>query len=390
MIFRMGMVCLLMINVCASLPRAYSLETSFTEAYPRLYRARDLGIHIGQYPTGPFNALTDVAGVKVGSHTIIQGESIRTGVTVILPHERNLFKEKVPAAVVVGNGFGKLVGISQVDELGELETPIVLTNTLSVFRAADGVLDFMLRLPGNEGVRSVNPVVAECNDGWLNDIRARAVQAKDVFAAIKNARSGPLDEGSVGAGTGMMALGWKGGIGTSSRRIESDGKPWTLGVLVLANYGGALRVDGVPISPQDCTFNHAIDDTQRPGSVIIVLATDAPLNASALRRIAHRSFAGISRTGSSLSHGSGDYAIAFSTRVLGSSEPFVWLNGETLNPFFKAAAEATEEAVYNALFRARTVRGHGGHEGKALPYELVLQCGTKAGKNWRFPVNKGS
>ena len=357
----------------------------------RPFRARDLGIILGNQPPGRWNAITDVPGVRVGHRTLIRGRRIRTGVTVILPHSGNLFREKVPAAAVVGNGFGKFVGFTQIEELGEIETPIVLTNTLSVFRAADGLLDFMLAFPGNERVRSINPVVAECNDGWLNDIRARAVTSRDVLEALKTARSGPVPEGSVGAGTGMMALGWKGGVGTASRVVAWSRRTWTLGVLVLANFGGALRIDGVAVPPAAGDPRRKLSSPVPGGSVIIVVATDAPMDSQALRRLARRTFAGIARAGSTLSHGSGDYAVAFSTHPamrhpgppVGAVRP---LAGRELNPFFAAAIEATEEAVVNALLRARTVLGRDGHIGVALPYTLVLSLGEKAGKRWALPA----
>jgi len=278
-------------------------------------------------------------------------------VTVIRPHPGNLFREKVPAAIAVGNGFGKLLGLSQVEELGELETPIVLTNTLSIFTAADALVDYMLSRPGNEDVRSINPVVAECNDGWLNDIRKRAVRKEHVWAALEQSRSGPVEEGAVGAGTGMMALGWKGGIGTASRRLPEKQGGWTVGVLVLANYGGFLTVDGVPVNRSWGLSSGLETRTPPGGSAIVVIATDAPLLPRELRRLAQRAFLGLARTGSFMQHGSGDYAIAFSThpavrrragteRTL-TSVPFVL--HEALNPLFLAVVEATEEAVYNAL-----------------------------------------
>ena len=364
------------------------------DGFQRPYRARDLGIIVGKLPPGPLNAMTDVRPIRVGHVTIVQGENIRTGVTVILPHPGNLFREKVPGAVVVGNGFGKLIGSTQVNELGEIESPIVLTNTLSVFNAARGVLDFMLNRPGNEHVRSFNPLVAECNDGWLNDIRARVVTPQHVLRAIKRARTGPIAEGAVGAGTGMRALGWKGGIGTASRQIRLDGHTWTLGILVLANFGGTLHINGLPIPP-DTT---AVSPGKHRGSAIVVIATDAPINAFGLRRLARRTFLGLARTGSVMHHGSGDYAIAFSVHpglritynrnVRPLSQRPIPLRDADLNPFFAAVVEATQEAVYNALLRADTVRGWQGHIAHAVPYETIVRIGRLHGMPWQIPKPK--
>jgi D-aminopeptidase len=321
-------------------------------------RARDLGITIGAMPTGPLNAITDVAGVRVGHATLIRGENIRTGVTAILPHGGNLFQEKVPAAVFVGNGFGKIIGTTQIEELGEIETPILLTSTLNVPRVADALLDYMLALPGNEQVRSINTVVAETNDGALNDIRSRPVGRDDVFQAIKSASNGPVEEGSVGAGTGTIAFGFKGGIGTSSRRAGS----YTVGVLVQTNFGGSLMIAGAPVGRE---LNAAGGGGAPHGSCVMVIATDAPLDARNLKRIAARAIMGFARTGASGSNGSGDYAIAFST-----SRGVAPLANDAMSPLFLATIEATEEAIINSLLRATTVTGSG-HTAEALPIEAT-------------------
>ncbi|GIU79584.1 MAG: D-aminopeptidase [Bryobacteraceae bacterium] len=298
--------------------------------------------------------------MRVGHATLIQGESVRTGVTAVLPHGGSLFRDKVPCAVFVFNGFGKLMGSTQVDELGEIETPILLTSTLNVPRVADALLDYMLSLPGNEQVRSINPLVAETNDGWLNDIRGRHVGRREVFAAIREAREGPVEEGAVGAGTGTVAFGWKGGIGTSSRRAGE----WTVGVLVQTNYGGDLHILGVPVG----RLLRASGTESKDGSVIVVIATDAPVDARNLKRMAARSALGLGRTGAAGSNGSGDYAIAFST----ARRQERLLPNDAMSPLFEAVIEATEEAVYNSLFRARTMEGNG-RRVEALPVQRVLE-----------------
>lgn len=323
-------------------------------------RARQAGIQPGRFSTGPWNAITDVAGVRVGHTTLIRGTNVRTGVTAVLPHAGNLFREKMPGAVAVFNGFGKLMGATQIEELGEIETPILLTSTLNVPRVADALLDYMLALPGNENVRSINPVVAETNDGLLNDIRGRHVGREEVFAAIRNAREGPVEEGCVGAGTGTVAFGWKGGIGTSSRRAG----PWTVGVLVQTNYGGDLMILGVPVG----RLLRAGQEPSRDGSVIVVIATDAPADARNLKRLAARAALGLGRTGAAGSNGSGDYAIAFST----ARKPAELLSNEAMSPLFEAVIEATEEAVYNSLFRATAIEGSG-RRVEALPVDRVLE-----------------
>jgi len=324
-------------------------------ARPRL---RDLGATIGTLPTGTLNAITDVEGVRVGHATVIRGDNVRTGVTAIVPHGGNLFQEKVPAAIFVGNGFGKITGTTQVEELGEIETPILLTSTLNVPRVADALIDFMLALPGNENVRSINTVVAETNDGTLNDIRSRPVGRDDVFAALKNASTGPVEEGSVGAGTGTIAFGYKGGIGTSSRRVRG----YTIGVLAQTNFGGSLTIAGVPVGEE---LRGAAKSG--PGSCVMVIATDAPVDARNLKRIAARAIMGMARTGASGSNGSGDYAIAFSTA---RGKPL--LSNDAMSPLFAAAIEATEEAIINSLLKATTVTGNG-HTAEALPIDATRE-----------------
>jgi D-aminopeptidase len=330
-------------------------------------RARDLGLIIGVYPPGPLNAITDVAGVRVGHTTIARGDSINTGVTAILPHGGNPFREKVPAAIVVGNGFGKLAGSTQVNELGELESPIVLTCTLCVPRAADAVLTWLLALPGNEDVRSANPVVGETNDGFLNNIRLRPITEGDVLNAIKNASEGPAQEGAVGAGRGTVAFGWKGGIGTSSRKLPAAQGGWTVGVLVQTNFGGTLTMGGVPLGRE------LREGGSGDGSIIMVVATDAPLDHLRLERLARRALAGLARTGSSFSNGSGDYVIAFSTyRPLPPpTAPNAVVPNDGMSPLFQAAIESTEEAIYNSLLRAETVRGYRGVV-RALPIDSTI------------------
>jgi D-aminopeptidase len=323
-------------------------------------RARDIGLTIGVLPPGPLNAITDVAGVAVGHATVIRGADVRTGVTAVLPHSGNLFRDKVPGAVFVGNAFGKLAGSTQVNELGEIETPILLTSTLNVPRVADALIDYMLALPGNEGVTSINPLVAETNDGRLNDIRGRHAGRDEVFAAIRNAHGGPVEEGSVGAGTGTVAFGFKGGIGTSSRRAGG----YTVGVLVQSNFGGDLMIAGVPVGRE------LARDPKDPGngSIIIVIATDAPVDAWNLHRMAARAMFGLARTGSSGANGSGDYAIAFTTA---RAQPATVAN-DAMSPLFLAVIEATEEAIDNSLFRATTMTARG-HTVQALPIDRAVE-----------------
>lgn len=352
-------------------------------------RARELGLKVGILPTGTLNAITDVAGVLVGHKTIIQGENVRTGVTAVVPHGGNLFREKVPGAIRVGNGFGKLMGSTQVEELGEIETPILLTSTLSVPRVADFLLDYMLALPGNEEVRSINPVVAETNDGWvLNDIRARSISRDDVFSAIKNARGGVVEEGCVGAGTGTIAFDFKGGIGSSSRKLPANLGGHTVGVLVQSNFGGVLTINGAPVGRElgryylkkeleNPTANVSKTKGVADGSIIIVIATDAPVDARNLKRMGERAMLGLARTGGTGSNGSGDYAIAFSTAadlriVAGKESAQKLVANDAMSPIFLAVIEATEEAIYNSLFRATTMTGCG-QTIEALPLEPTLQ-----------------
>lgn len=323
-------------------------------------RAPDLGIPAGSLPRGPLDAITDVAGVRVGHATLIQGDTVRTGVTIILPHSGNLFREKVPGAVYVGNGFGKLAGSTQVDELGEIETPIALTSTLNVPRVADALLDYMLALPGNERVGSINPVVAETNDGYLNDIRGRHVGRAEVMAAIESAHAGAVEEGAVGAGTGTMAFGYKGGIGTASRKAGG----YTVGVLAQTNFGGSLTIAGAPVGRE---LRSGAPNSGN-GSCVMVVATDAPVDARNLRRMAARTMFGLARTGSSGANGSGDYGIAFSTQ----RNPAKLVSNDDMSPLFLATIEATEEAIYNSLLQAVTTTANG-RTVEALPIERTLE-----------------
>jgi len=349
-------------------------------------RAREIGVVVGILTPGEWNAITDVGGVRVGHSTIVEGDSVRTGVTAILPHGGSVFHDRVPAAVVVGNGFGKLLGVTQVRELGELETPILLTCTLCVWRAADAMVGWLLDRPGMEGVRSINPVVGETNDGRLNAIRSRPVRTEHVVRALEGAGTGPVAEGSVGAGTGTVAFGWKGGIGTSSRVLPERLGGWTVGVLVQTNFGGVLTINGAPVGRElgQYAFRESLesgsgDRDGGDGSIMVVVATDAPLSPRALERLAARALAGLARTGSILSNGSGDYVIAFSTaetarrhgdEVIRRVEE---VPADRLSPLFQAVAEATEESIYNALFRATGARTAGGEVVEALPIEATLE-----------------
>jgi len=345
-------------------------------------RARDFGIKPGIMVPGRMNAITDVEGVSVGHKTLIRGDSIRTGVTVIRPHGGNLFMEKVPAAVSVGNGFGKALGFTQVRELGNLETPVALTNTLSVFTVANGLVDHILSLSGNESLRSVNPVAGETNDGWLNDIRGRYVEERHVLEAISTASRGQVEEGNVGAGTGTTCLGYKGGIGTSSRKLSGAQGGYTVGVLVQTNFGGLLTIQGVPVG-EELKKQQLTQDTppKEDGSCMIVIACNAPLSARNLERLAKRSFLALGRVGSYMSNGSGDYAIAFSTHP-GCRIPYnpdkavetaLDLSNESMSPLFLAVVEATEEAIYNSLFMAEDMSGQKGRVENALPLQPVLE-----------------
>ena len=349
-------------------------------------RARDLGVKPGVFPTGTLNAITDVAGVRVGQATVVEGANVRTGVTAILPHGGNIFTDRVPAALHVGNGFGKITGVTQLRELGELETPILLTCTLCVWKAADAMVEWLLERPDMANVRSINPLVAETNDGTLNDIRLRPIKAEHVRAALTSASSGPVAEGSVGAGTGTVAFGWKGGIGTSSRVLPKSLGGWTVGVLVQTNFGGILQVLGAPVGKElgQYAFKR---ETESPGdrgdgSCVIVVATDAPLSDRNLERLASRAIMGLARTGSSASNGSGDYALAFSTNDkvrraanatrLATEE----LANEQMSGLFEGVVEATEEAIYNSLFQATTTTSNG-RTIEAIPLDKVRVVLTK-------------
>lgn len=352
-------------------------------------RAREAGVVIGTLPTGPRNAITDVAGVGVGHATLNEGTRLHTGVTAILPHAGNLYRQRVPAAIVVGNGYGKLAGITQVQELGELETPILLTGTLSTWKVADATVDWLLRQPGMEQVRSINPVVGETNDGYLSDIRARPVTPALVERALASPSYADVEEGDVGAGAGTVAFGWKGGIGTSSRHLSAADGGYTVGVLVQSNFGGELTIAGVPVwkaLPDPAAYARSLavpPPSTGDGSIMMVVATDAPLDAAQLQRLAKRALVGLARTGSVMSNGSGDYVIAFSTAKENRRDPEVAVQparsvaGEAMSPLFQAAAEATEEAIVNSLFRAHTVQGHRG-TAAALPLEPVLEAVRRA------------
>jgi D-aminopeptidase len=349
-------------------------------------RAREAGVIVGVLKTGQLNGITDVAGVAVGHTTLIRGDNVRTGVTAILPHGGNLFREKVPGAVFIGNAFGKLAGSTQVNELGEIETPIMLTSTLNVPRVADATIDYMLALPGNEEVQSINPLVGETNDGYLNDIRGRYVGRDEVSAAIKSARGDAVEEGAVGGGTGTVAFGFKGGIGTSSRKLPASLGGYTVGVLVQTNFGGILTINGAPVGRELGKYYLKDElsslDNNADGSIMIVIATDAPLDHRNLQRLAARSMMGLARTGAAGSNGSGDYAISFSTapevRIKNSANPrnqrlsVTLLSNEAMSPLFLAVIEATEEAIYNSLFRATTITGRG-HTVEALPIARTLE-----------------
>jgi len=373
------------VAVAASLLLASSVSAQSANSNTRP-RASDLGLKVGILPTGSLNAITDVAGVEVGHTTIISGDNVRTGVTAVLPHSGNLYRDKVPGAIFVGNGFGKLTGSTPVNEMGEIETPIVLTNTASVPRVADAVMTYILTLPGNENVLSVNPVIGETNDGYLNDIRGRHITPDDVFAAIKKAKTGPVEEGNVGAGTGTVAFGWKGGIGTSSRKLPQNFGGYTVGVLVQTNFGGVLSIAGAPVGQELGRYylHNELQEGSRKdkadGSCMIVIATDAPIDPRNLRRFAARAWLGMARIGSAASNGSGDYAIAFSTapqlRNHTSEKPPTrhaeLLTNDAISPLFLAVIEATEEAIYNSIFRATTMSGNG-HTVEGLPIDKTIE-----------------
>ena len=354
--------------------------TTVLTTFAQQQRARGHGIEIGVLQPGEYNAITDVKGVKVGHTTLHIGDSIRTGVTAILPHAGNIFQEKVPAAIYIGNGFGKLAGYSQVKELGNIETPIILTNTLSVPTASEALITYTLGLAGNEQVRSVNPVVGETNDGYLNDIRGRHVKQQHIIEAVKNAKTGPVAEGNIGAGTGTVCFGYKGGMGTASRVVPQRFGGYTVGVLVQTNFGGVLEINGVPIAKElksyPKSFRYDVD-----GSCMIVIMTDAPLDARNLERMAKRAMLGLAKTGGIASNGSGDYVIAVSTaeqnRIPYTNNSLVakteTLRNDVISPLFLATIEATEEAIINSLFAAKTTLGRDGHRIEALPKEQVLK-----------------
>ena len=357
------------------------ISLTFTSMLMAQERPRDLGIEIGVMFPGPHNAITDVPGVAVGHTTLVRGADIRTGITAILPHTGNIFQQKVPAAIYIGNGFGKLMGFSQVEELGNIETPIVLTNTLSVPTAAEALIDYTLTQPENADVRSVNPVVGETNDGRLNDIRGRHVEEKHVLQAIDRARGGAVEEGNVGAGTGTVCFGFKGGIGTASRKLPASLGGYTLGVIVQSNFGGVLRIDGFPAGEKlgDYYFRRQLENGG-DGSCMIVIATDAPLDARNLKRLAKRGMLGLARTGGIASNGSGDYVIAFSSaealripyQTQDRTRPGEVLRNEHMSPLFMAAIEATEEAIINSLFAAEDMESNGSRI-EALPVKEILK-----------------
>jgi D-aminopeptidase len=362
----------------------FTIQMSYSQ-----HRPRTMGIQIGVLSPGPLNAITDVKGVKVGHETIVKGKDIRTGVTAILPHDGNIFQDKVPAAIYIGNGFGKLAGYSQVAELGNLETPIILTNTLNVPIAADAVIDYVLGLKGNENVRSVNPVIGETNDGRLNDIRGRHVKKKDVIQAIKKAKSGAVEEGNTGAGTGTICFGWKGGIGTASRKLPESAGGYTVGVLIQSNFGGVLQIDGVPIGEEldQYYMKGRLTEDNPDGSIMVVVATDAPLEARNLKRLAKRAMLGIAKAGGIASNGSGDYVIAFSThedlrvpyRAPGPVQNKPALHNDYMSPLFMATIEATEEAIINSLFAADAASGNG-YTIEELPVDKVIELMKKYGR----------
>src|SRR6266536_465346 len=380
-------------------PDSLKSSAQRSQSGPARQRAREAGVAVGVLPPGQLNAITDVAGVSVGHVTIIRGDNVRTGVTAILPHGGNLFREKVPGAVFIGNAFGKLAGSTQVNELGEIETPVTLTSTLNVPRVADAVSDYMLALPGNVDVHSINPLVGETNDGYLNDIRGRHAGREEVFLAIRNARGGAVEEGCVGAGTGTIAFGFKGGIGTSSRKLPPSLGGYTVGVLVQTNFGGILTINGAPVVRElgryylkeelgtKSSTNPGLANNP-DGSIIIVIATDAPIDHRNLQRLAARSMMGLARTGAAGSNGSGDYAIAFSTandlRIRSAANSrnqkpaAALLSNDAMSPLFLAVIEATEEAIYNSLFRATTMTGRG-HTIEALPINQTLEILRKHG-----------
>jgi D-aminopeptidase len=368
------------------------LAMTASDAIAQRARARDLGVKPGVFQPGKLNAITDVAGVRVGQTTVIEGDSVRTGITAILPHGGNLYQDRVPAALHVGNGFGKITGVTQLKELGELETPILLTCTLCVWKAADAMVAYLLEQPGMQNVRSINPVVAETNDGTLNNIRARPITAEHVRSALRSASTGPVAEGVVGAGTGTVAFGWKGGIGTSSRVLPPSLGGYTVGVIAQTNYGGILQVMGAPVGKElgQYAFKREAESPgeRGDGACVMVIATDAPLSDRNLERLAARAIMGLARTGSSASNGSGDYVLAFSTsekvrrRFDAQRLMTEELANEPMSALFQAAVEATEEALYNSLFMATSVTANG-HTVEALPLEKVREILRKYGVDKR-------
>lgn len=358
------------------------VTVSLSNSYSQKKRVRDYGIEIGVLKTGKDNAITDVEGVKVGHTTIIEGTDVRTGVTAILPHDGNIYQSKVPAAIYIGNGYGKLAGYSQVEELGNIETPVILTNTLSIPEASNALITHTLNQPGNENVRSVNSIVGETNDGYLNDIRGRHVKEQHFLDAIQNSKTGRIEEGNVGAGTGTICFGFKGGIGTSSRVIPASMGGYTVGVLVQTNFGGVLEINGFPVGKELGRYPYKDQIVEKSdGSCMIVVITDAPLSSRNLKRLAKRAIMGLAQTGGIASNGSGDYVIALSTYEDNlipneGDSPFLTkkvLKNEEITPLFLATIEATEEAIINSLFAAETMVGRDGHEIKALPVEKVLE-----------------
>jgi D-aminopeptidase len=346
------------------------------------YRIRDLGVIVGVLQTGELNAITDVEGVKVGHYTLIKGDNIRTGVTAIIPHSDNIFEEKVPAAIYIGNGFGKLTGYSQIEELGNIETPIILTNTLSVPTAADALIDYTLSSGNAKEIWSVNPVVGETNDFWLNDIRGRHIKKENVLEAINTAKTGIVEEGVVGAGAGTVCFGFKGGIGTASRALPNELGGWTVGVLVQTNFGGVLQINGAPVGQELKKYYYKeILESSSDGSCMIIVMTDAPLSSRNLKRLAKRAMLGLGKTGGIASNGSGDYVIAVSTskglRILHSTESqyrnIQVLRNEEMSPLFMAVIEATEEAILNSLFMAKSVTGYENRSFESIPIEKVLK-----------------
>lgn len=367
----------------------------FSEAMAEQVRARDLGVKPGILKTGLYNAITDVEGVLVGHVTLDKGDSIRTGATAILPHGGNIYQDKVPAAVVIGNGFGKMMGYTQIHELGEIETPIVLTNTLNVPRAADAILDWTLAQVGNEAVRSINAIVGETNDAGLNDIRGRHLTPELIIKSIEGAKNGSVAEGDIGAGKGTSAFGWKGGIGTSSRVLPETLGGYTVGVLVQSNYGGTLMMDGVPVGEElnQYYLKGYVDSDIADGSIMMIVATDAPLSDRNLERLGGRALTGLARTGSAMTNGSGDYVISFSTAKSvrrtderrNNNAEFEDLPNNRISPLFQAVAEATEEAVYNSILMARTVTSKDVRTGKVrtiheVPVDKVREILKKYGR----------